>query len=172
MVTDLLAVCAEGENINTESVCCTIFPLEELLQVIISLDVKLYRKIPFIKFLVNTYLNARQAGSALKTASLPLNRQVSASLVSTMCHSLKPTSYRKLWKFMDNSATLLARICDKVKAMSSTTSFLCKRHLLMQSWKYAHSIPGERIAEEDKSFSASGINGPTNEDLVWLPGWW
>ena len=57
MMTDLLASCAEGENSGTESVCCTIYTMEELIKIIGHDGIALYRKRPFTRFLVWVYMN-------------------------------------------------------------------------------------------------------------------
>ena len=74
MVTDLLASCAEGDNANTESVCCTVFMMEEVLHVVTDPQIKLYRKRPFVRFLVSAYLNAEQKNSLCKEIKLSDNR--------------------------------------------------------------------------------------------------
>lgn len=57
MITDLLAACAYGENASAESVCCTIFGEEELIDIISNDEIALYRKRPFIKFLIAVYMD-------------------------------------------------------------------------------------------------------------------
>ena len=57
MMTDLLASCAEGENSGTESVCRTVYSLEELLEILSHDGIPLYRKRPFTRFLVWVYMN-------------------------------------------------------------------------------------------------------------------
>ena len=57
MMTDLLASCAVGRNSGTESVCCTVYSLVELLEIIRDEGIPLYRKRPFTRFLVWVYMN-------------------------------------------------------------------------------------------------------------------
>ena len=57
MITDLLATCAYGKNKGVESTCCTIYSEEELFEIITSQDIPIYRKRPFMRFLVWVYLN-------------------------------------------------------------------------------------------------------------------
>ena len=57
MMTDLLASCAEGENSGTESVCRTVYSLEELVEILSRDSIPLYRKRPFTRFLVWVYMN-------------------------------------------------------------------------------------------------------------------
>ena len=56
-MTDLLASCAEGENLFIESVCQKIFTVEELLSVLNSPWLPGERKRPFARFLVSVYMN-------------------------------------------------------------------------------------------------------------------
>ena len=58
MMTDLLASCAEGENSGTESVCRTVYSLEELVEILSHDSIPLYRKRPFTRFLVWVYMNS------------------------------------------------------------------------------------------------------------------
>ena len=59
MITDLLATCAYGENKGVESTCCTIYSEEELFDIITSQDIQIYRKRPFMRFLVWVYMNVQ-----------------------------------------------------------------------------------------------------------------
>ena len=59
MITDLLATCAFGENAGAESVCCTVFTLEELLKIIGNEDINIYRKLPFMRFLIMVYMEEK-----------------------------------------------------------------------------------------------------------------
>ena len=60
MVTDLLATCTVGENTATESICWTVFTVEELLEILNrpESEIPLYRKRSFVRFLVWVYMNA------------------------------------------------------------------------------------------------------------------
>ena len=60
MVADLLAACALGENAGAESVCCTVFSIDELLSIICNEDISIYCKRPFMKFLVSVYMEERR----------------------------------------------------------------------------------------------------------------
>ena len=59
MITDLLATCAFGENTGVDSVCCTIYSESELIDIISSDEIPIYRKRPFMKLLVWVYMNVR-----------------------------------------------------------------------------------------------------------------
>ena len=56
-LTDLLASCAEGENLFIESVCQTIYSVEELLLILSHPRLPTERKRPFARFLIWVYLN-------------------------------------------------------------------------------------------------------------------
>ncbi len=51
---DLLASCAEGENRYIESMCQTIFSLDELLQILVSETIPHIRKTPYIRFVTRS----------------------------------------------------------------------------------------------------------------------
>ena len=57
MITDLLATCAYGDNAGIDAICCTIYTEEELIEIISSEDISLYRKRPFMKLLVWVYMD-------------------------------------------------------------------------------------------------------------------
>ena len=57
MITDLLATCAYGDNAGIDAICCTIYTEEELIEIISSEDISIYRKCPFMKLLVWVYMN-------------------------------------------------------------------------------------------------------------------
>ena len=52
MTNDLLAACALGGNAGAESVCFTVFSIDELLSIICDEGISIHCKLPFIKFLV------------------------------------------------------------------------------------------------------------------------
>ena len=56
-MTDLLATCCEGENVFIESVCQTVYSMEELLNILRELHLTPERKRPFARFLVWVYIN-------------------------------------------------------------------------------------------------------------------
>ena len=74
MITDLLASCAVGENASTESVCCTVYTLDEVLQVIVNPNIKLYRKRPFFRFLTWVYVNVEHIDATEKALTLVSNK--------------------------------------------------------------------------------------------------
>ena len=56
-MTDLLASCSEGENLFIESVCQTVYSVEELLKILKEPYLPPERKRPFARFLVWVYMN-------------------------------------------------------------------------------------------------------------------
>ena len=73
MMTDLLASCAEGENSGTESVCCTVYSLEELVEILSHDGIPLYRKRPFTRFLVWVYMNSGKENATENTRNITQN---------------------------------------------------------------------------------------------------
>ena len=59
MIADLLAACASGENPGAASICCTVFSVEELINIISHEDISIYCKRPFMKFLVSVYMEEK-----------------------------------------------------------------------------------------------------------------
>ncbi len=57
MITDLLATCAYGDNPGIDAICCTIYTEEELIEIISSETISIYRKLPFMKLLVYVYMD-------------------------------------------------------------------------------------------------------------------
>ena len=68
MMTDLLASCAEGENSCTESVCHTVYSLQEVVEILSHDSIPLYRKRPFTRFLVWVYMNPAGREKATENA--------------------------------------------------------------------------------------------------------
>lgn len=63
MVADLLATCAIGDNEVIDSICCTMYGEKELISIISSEQIELYRKRPFMKLLVWVHMTV-QGGDA------------------------------------------------------------------------------------------------------------
>ncbi len=57
MITNLLGTCAYGDNAGIDAICCTIYTEEELIEIISSNEISIYRKSPFMKLLVWVYMN-------------------------------------------------------------------------------------------------------------------
>ena len=73
MMTDLLASCAEGENSGTESVCRTVYSLEELIDILSHADIPFCRKRPFMRFLVWVYMNPEREKATEKSSNITQN---------------------------------------------------------------------------------------------------
>lgn len=74
MMTDLLASCAVGKNSGTESICCTVYSLNELLNILSHDSIQLYRKRPFARFLVWVYMNSGGENATRNTEQLSVNK--------------------------------------------------------------------------------------------------
>ena len=59
-MTDLLASCSEGENPMSESVCQTVYSVEELLRILNEPKLPPEHKRPFARFLVWVYMNTQK----------------------------------------------------------------------------------------------------------------
>ncbi|XP_077987360.1 inositol 1,4,5-trisphosphate-gated calcium channel ITPR1-like [Glandiceps talaboti] len=66
-LVDLLATCAEGENRFIESICQTIFSMDELLSVLVNKNITNKIKKPFARFLLWVYMNT--AGGMLDSGA-------------------------------------------------------------------------------------------------------
>eukprot|EP00054_Salpingoeca_dolichothecata_P021398 m.136903 g.136903 ORF g.136903 m.136903 type:complete len:2486 (+) comp23973_c0_seq1:94-7551(+) len=75
-IVDLLATLAEGENRFIESVCQTIFSIEDVLQVLTHRSIPLPRKIPYLRFLLWVYLNTASGSVESGTAFIHTNPQM------------------------------------------------------------------------------------------------
>ena len=60
MIADLLATCAFGENVGAKSVCCTVFSMDELLEIISHNKISVHCKRPFLKFLISVYMEEKR----------------------------------------------------------------------------------------------------------------
>ncbi|WAR13356.1 ITPR1-like protein, partial [Mya arenaria] len=92
---DLLAACAEGENMFIESLCQTILPIDDLLWVLNNDNVDNVYKKPFLKCLHHVYM--KNGESAIETGA------------SEMSH------FGDLWEFMSNVSVEMNRLTDSIK---------------------------------------------------------
>ncbi|KAK3610322.1 hypothetical protein CHS0354_029791 [Potamilus streckersoni] len=92
---DLLAACAEGENMFIESLCQTILPLDDLLWVLNNDKVENVYKKPFLKCLHHVYL--KSGDTVMETGA------------SEMSH------FGDLWEFLSNVSVDMNRLTDSVK---------------------------------------------------------
>ncbi len=74
MITDLLATCAYGDNAGIDAICCTIYTEEELIEIISSEDISIYRKRPFMKLLVWVYMNVHGDKAEERSGSYRKNK--------------------------------------------------------------------------------------------------
>ena len=74
MVTDLLASCVVGRNSGTESVCCTVYSMNELVDILGNDCVPFYRKRPFMRFLLWVYMNSGRERAARDAQRIAQNK--------------------------------------------------------------------------------------------------
>ncbi|GFN95264.1 inositol 1,4,5-trisphosphate receptor type 1 [Plakobranchus ocellatus] len=68
---DLLAACAEGENLFIESLCQTILPMEELLSVLNNPAIENALKKPFLRCLHHVYMKSTGSVVDMQTSEIP-----------------------------------------------------------------------------------------------------
>ena len=73
-----------------------------------------------------------------------------------------------MWKWLDKCATLLTKVGESLRKISKPDYLLCKECLMAPVSKYAHLMNWK--ADKCKHLCVPGINGPTNEDTINLPG--
>jgi inositol 1,4,5-triphosphate receptor type 1 len=66
-LVDLLATCAEGENRFIESICQTIFSVDELLTILNNPNIDNNLKRPYLRFFLWVYLNT--AGGMIESGA-------------------------------------------------------------------------------------------------------
>ncbi|XP_076454279.1 inositol 1,4,5-trisphosphate-gated calcium channel ITPR3-like isoform X3 [Babylonia areolata] len=106
-MVDLLATCAEGENRYIESICQTIFKIEDLLKVLNHTAINCNLKRPFLRFFLWVFLNT--AGGMIESGAgdLPHDPQ--------------------LWKYVDSLNADLQRMAEFATANPDTVKQLLKR---------------------------------------------
>ena len=62
---------------------------------------------------------------------------------------------------------MLLKVANKLKRISQQHYLECKECILNPMWKYLNDH-GQKI--EDTLPFVSSVNGPTNEDYIWVPG--
>ncbi|KAI8488683.1 hypothetical protein Bbelb_337120, partial [Branchiostoma belcheri] len=94
-MVNVLATCAEGENRFIESICQTIFSVDELFQILNNEQIDNNLKRPFLRFLLWVYLNT--AGSVLDSG------------VGELAHD------PRLWEYLKGLCLVLKKATDYVK---------------------------------------------------------
>eukprot|EP00055_Hartaetosiga_balthica_P014270 m.77659 g.77659 ORF g.77659 m.77659 type:complete len:2539 (+) comp8548_c0_seq6:41-7657(+) len=72
-LVSLLASCAEGENKYIESMCQTIFSVDELIEVLADPFIEIHAKGVYIQFFLWVYLNTSELSDDMVDAALPTN---------------------------------------------------------------------------------------------------
>jgi hypothetical protein len=101
-LVELLAACAEGENQLIESMCQTIFSVDELLEVMIDKEILPNYKTAYIKFFLWVYLNTE--GGSDGTADLMKDSMTDGRRLYDSLHLL--------------ASTKMLQLCDPNKARS------------------------------------------------------
>jgi inositol 1,4,5-triphosphate receptor type 1 len=99
-ITDLLASCAEGENLFVESTCQSIFKVEELLHILCNCEISPERKRPFAQFLINVYFNTDEEDDHSEICSL--------------------TTDRDMWRYLEHISVLVENIRIALQAIPDT----------------------------------------------------
>ena len=87
-LTDLLASCSEGENLFIESVCQTVFSVDELLDIIDCDFIVAERKRPFARFLVSVYLATASDKFSSGASTLTSKESVHILLLHSHLHQV------------------------------------------------------------------------------------
>lgn len=96
-LVDMLASCAEGENLFIESLCQTIFSIDELLQVFNDDKISVLHKRPYLRFFLWAYLNVE--GSAIDSG------------MAEIIHN------PELWRFFERLVKYLDQITKTIQGM-------------------------------------------------------
>ncbi|XP_055955374.1 inositol 1,4,5-trisphosphate receptor type 1 [Patella vulgata] len=92
---DLLAACAEGENMFIESLCQTILPMEDLLWVLNNPVVDNHLKKPFLRCLHHVYMKSNGATVDVSTSEIPHDSDLWDYLTSLVTEINKVTDTAK-----------------------------------------------------------------------------
>ncbi|XP_023930445.1 inositol 1,4,5-trisphosphate receptor type 3 [Lingula anatina] len=94
-LVDLLATCSEGENRFIESICQTIFSVNELLDIITDPKINNHRRRPYLRFLLWVYVNTASSLIEIGAGDLPHDKRV--------------------WDFMKNLTLEMEKVTEYVK---------------------------------------------------------
>ncbi|XP_076470932.1 inositol 1,4,5-trisphosphate-gated calcium channel ITPR2-like isoform X2 [Babylonia areolata] len=92
---DLLAVCAEGENMFIESLCQTILPMEDLLAMLNNPGIDNVLKKPFLRCLHHVYLKSNGSVVDTQTSEIPHDNE--------------------LWEYLASLSIEMNRLTDSVR---------------------------------------------------------
>ena len=148
-MTDLLASCAEGENLFIESVCQTVYSVPELLDILAEPYLPPERKRPFARFLVSVYLNTGGDKQQSGASDLSVNH--------------------KMWEFLEHTGTVLQRMADVLKAMSPSESKLVRQGLSSASRRFSIGVRRRANSKTPRTKSV-GVPFVTGDDGKLLPG--
>ncbi|BFZ19741.1 hypothetical protein BsWGS_22780 [Bradybaena similaris] len=92
---DLLAACAEGENLFIESLCQTILPMEELLAVLNNPAIDNVLKKPFLRCLHHVYMKSTGSVVDMQTSEIPHDTE--------------------LWDYLSSLSIEINRLTDSIR---------------------------------------------------------
>ncbi len=177
-MTDLLASCSEGENPFIDSVCQTVYTVEELLQILSNPVLPPDRKRPFARFLVCVYMNTDRYKQKIKSSEFTDNKLAKGLKRSQIYkHTIKTFFYlhvfREIWGYLEHLTTLLKGMKEVLRALSSTDSYILREELSPRFHsRTCHVFWREGSLSRPRIPSTSSTVTPfvTGEDGDLLPG--
>ncbi|EDV21059.1 uncharacterized protein TRIADDRAFT_60448 [Trichoplax adhaerens] len=91
---NLLSQCAEGNNHCLESICQELLPIDEIFDVLLEINIPIYIKIPYLKYLTSVYMYAGKD----ETEKLMLQTHLKSDL----------------WSFIQNILQILQALNDQI----------------------------------------------------------
>ncbi|RDD45113.1 Inositol 1,4,5-trisphosphate receptor type 3 [Trichoplax sp. H2] len=91
---NLLSQCAEGNNHCLESICQELLPIDEIFDVLLEINIPIYIKIPYLKYLTSVYMYAGKG----ETEKLMLQTHLKSDL----------------WSFIQNILQILQALNDQI----------------------------------------------------------
>ncbi|XP_071092410.1 inositol 1,4,5-trisphosphate-gated calcium channel ITPR3-like isoform X4 [Haliotis cracherodii] len=118
---DLLAACAEGENMFIESLCQTILPMEDLLWVLNNPNVDNVQKKPFLRCLHHVYMKSNGSSVDMANSEIPHDRTPTRTRPSFKSRpqegnpSLILDNPCELWDYLSSLSIEINRLTDSIK---------------------------------------------------------
>ncbi|XP_055891550.1 inositol 1,4,5-trisphosphate receptor type 1-like isoform X4 [Biomphalaria glabrata] len=97
---DLLAACAEGENLFIESLCQTILPMEDLLAILNNPAIDNVLKKPFLRCLHHVYMKSTGNVVDMQTSEIPHDTHGKVS---------------ELWEYLSSLSIEINRLTDSIR---------------------------------------------------------
>ena len=148
-MTDLLASCAEGENVFIESVFQTVYSVSEVLEILADPDLLPERKRPFARFLVSVYLTTTGDLQQSRTAELFGNP--------------------KMWEYLEQTGVLLHTMGRLLRAVPESESRQVRQGL---SSGYSARAKTYRMRSPTPRAKSAAVPSATQKDRKHLSGMW